>query len=199
MNFLAHLHLSGADPELMAGNLMGDFVKGRLAPDAYPPGILRGLRLHRFIDAAAGRNEWFNRSRYRLEAGFGLYRGVLVDLFYDHFLAKDWASYSPVPLAEYLAESHRCLAAHREYLPERLANILPTIFDDLIPSYTTVAGIERALFRMARRIGRPDSPLIAGATALTAHYEGLHADFRSFLPELAAEIAARRQEWDPVP
>ncbi|HEY5975737.1 MAG TPA: DUF479 domain-containing protein, partial [Geobacteraceae bacterium] len=74
MNFLFHLYLSGDDPELMVGNLMGDFVKGRLMPGRFPIGIERGLVLHRAIDSEAGRNGHFRSSRQRLDERFGLYR-----------------------------------------------------------------------------------------------------------------------------
>lgn len=188
MNFLAHLYLSGDDPELMVGNLMGDFVKGRLAPGQYPAGVQRGIVLHRRIDSAAGRSEFFQRSRLRLDQRFGLYRAVLVDLFYDHFLAVDWHSYSPVPLDSFLSEGYRRLQARQALLPERLRKILPTIFTELLPSYREVAGIERALQRMAGRIGRP-SPLADGAAELLAHYAPLRDDFCRFLPAIESEVA----------
>ena len=103
MNFLAHLILSGDRPELLVGNLMGDFVKGRLE-GRFSPGIRAGLELHRGIDSFAHRNEIFSESKRRIAPSFGLYRGVLVDLFYDHFLAVHWDDYANEPLPRFLEE-----------------------------------------------------------------------------------------------
>jgi acyl carrier protein phosphodiesterase len=192
VNFLFHLYLSGDDPELMVGNLMGDFVKGRLT-GAYPAGIERGIALHRAIDSAAGRSEHFRRSRQRLDPRFGLYRGVLVDLYYDHFLAKDWARYHPRPLSMYLAETRLTTDLYRRHLPERLVGLLPVIFEQWLPSYQEPAGIEQALRRMAQRVGRPN-PLAEGGGELVRHYEELRADFREFLPEIRGMLAENLQE-----
>ena len=182
MNFLAHLFLSGADPELLVGNLLGDFVKGRL-DGQFPAGIERGIWLHRRIDSFAGRNLHFLRSKRRIDASFGHYRGVLVDLFYDHFLAVQWDDYADVPLQPFLSGARRIVLEYEEILPERLARVVPVIFADLLPSYLEVNGIERALQRMSTRITRPNR-LGEGGAELRRHYDGLSDDFRKFLPEL---------------
>jgi acyl carrier protein phosphodiesterase len=104
MNFLAHLYLSGDDPELLVGNLMGDFVKGRLE-GRFPPGIERGIALHRRIDSFAAGNHNFLLSKRRIEPSFGLYRAVLVDLYYDHFLAIDWNEYAEVAFPRFVANA----------------------------------------------------------------------------------------------
>jgi acyl carrier protein phosphodiesterase len=182
VNFLAHLYLSGDDPQLLVGNLMGDFVKGRLE-GRYPPAIEQGIVLHRRIDSFAGRSPHFLRSKRRLDERFGLYRGVLVDLFYDHFLAAHWEEFADVPSSLFLADARRVLEEHREVLPERLWRIIPLMFEEWLPAYREIDGIARALLRMSGRIGRPN-PLGEGAGELTRHYEGLYGDFREFLPEV---------------
>lgn len=182
MNFLAHLFLSGADPELLVGNLLGDFVKGRLEGH-FPAGIERGILLHRQIDSFAGRNRHFLRSKKRLDTSFGHYRGVLVDLFYDHFLAVLWDEYANVPLQLFLSGAMRIVKEYEDILPERLRRIAPLIFTELLPSYLEVQGIERALQRMSTRIARPNR-LGEGGVELRRHYDWLCGDFREFLPEL---------------
>ena len=181
MNFLAHLYLSGDDPALMAGNLAGDFVKGRL-DGGFPDDIRRGLLLHRRIDSFAHRNDCFVRSRNRLDPAYGLYRGVLVDLFYDHFLAKGWGEWSAEPYPRFLDRARRAVAEHAKGLPEGFLRVVPVIFDELLPSYHEEVGIARALGRMAARINRPN-PLAGGVGELVRHYAVLEADFRSFLCE----------------
>jgi acyl carrier protein phosphodiesterase len=182
MNFLAHLYLSGDDPEVLVGNLLGDFVKGRLSGN-FPDGIERGIELHRRIDSFSGRSRHFIRSKRRLDESFGHYRGVLVDLFYDHFLAAHWDDYTDVPFQRFLADARQIAEEYAEVLPERMRLALPVIFAELLPSYREIEGIARALQRMSIRITRPNR-LGEGAIELRRHYNWLYDDFREFLPEL---------------
>lgn len=180
MNFLFHMLLSGGDDQILVGNFMGDFVKGPLA-DRFPERIRQGLNLHRRIDSFASRDDLFQRSRLRIDRRYGLYRGVLVDLFYDHFLVTEWHDWSDEPFDVYLARSRSIIERERAELPERLQRLVPTIFEELLPSYGTVAGIARALERMSRRVVR-ENPLAGAESELELNYEGLRADFRGFLP-----------------
>jgi len=179
MNILFHMLLSGADEQLMVGNFMGDFVKGPLT-DAYAPRIRQGLALHRKIDSFAQRDPAFQASRLRLSPRFGLYRGVLVDLFYDHFLARGWSEWSRVPFEEYCAASRLVVERYLPIMPPDLQGFVPVIFNELLPSYRSVAGIEAALRRMSRRVKRAN-PLGEGAAELTLHYDILQEDFRGFM------------------
>ena len=180
MNFLFHMLLSGADDQLLVGNFMGDFVKGRL-DERFPFRIRQGVMLHRRIDSFAGRDEHFRQSRLRISADYGLYRAVLVDLFYDHFLAREWEQWSNQPFTRYLADSRIAVERHHRELPERMQPLIPVIFDELLPSYGEVNGIGSALERMSRRVTRPN-PLAGGEAELVRHYDGLHEDFNAFIP-----------------
>jgi acyl carrier protein phosphodiesterase len=180
VNYLFHLYLSGDDPDIITGNFMGDFVKGRLGND-YPPRLQRGIELHRRIDSFAQNQTQFNQSRLRLDQSFGLYRGILVDLFYDHFLATTWKQWSPEPLTEYLQRVRGIVESREPYLPERLRELLPIIFQDMIPSYLEAEGVGRALARMSKRVKR-ENPLAGGGVELLLHYEELRGDFLKFLP-----------------
>ncbi|KAF0219247.1 MAG: hypothetical protein FD174_2333 [Geobacteraceae bacterium] len=191
MNFLAHLHLSGSDREILVGNLMGDFVKGRLA-GRFSPGITRGIELHRRIDSFASRNSIFSASKRRIDDSFGHYRGVLVDLFYDHFLAAEWDEYSDVPYPQFIESAYSTLRDHEAVLPERLLRVLPAMFGDWLPSYREVSGIQAVLRRMSARIIRPN-PLSSGIGELRRNYHPLREDFHRFFPELE-EYAERFRE-----
>lgn len=184
MNFLFHMYLSADDQELLVGNFMGDFVKGPLGDD-YPPRIRQGLLLHRKIDSFAQRDANFQTSRLRLSPEYGLYRGVLVDLFYDHFLANQWQAWSNQPFPDYLAWSRSIIEKHLTIMPPRLQELVPIIFSELLPSYKNIAGIESALKRMSRRVRR-DNPLAEGGAELTRHYEEIEADFERFI--MAAKL-----------
>ncbi len=185
MNFLTHLFLSGNAPELLVGNLMGDFVKGRLN-GRFPPGIEQGILLHREIDSFAGRNRHFLRSKRRLDQSFGLYRGVLVDLFYDHFLAAHWEDYADVSLSFFISDAWRVLCQHREFLPHRLRRIMPLMFSEWLPSYSDIRGIAAVLHRMSRLRLKRVNRLWEGAETLSRHYREFYGDFQEFFPELVA-------------
>ena len=184
MNFLFHLHLSGNDPDILTGNLMGDFVKGRISDD-YPPALRTGLMLHRRIDSFAQTQPLFRRSKERIDPSYGLWRGVLVDLFYDHFLAAEWEHWSQVPFDAYLRRARGMVEGNRRYLPERLQGILGVMFEELLPSYCEVQGIGRALERMAARVRR-NNPLPGAEQELLRNNAGLADDFRAFLPIVQA-------------
>jgi acyl carrier protein phosphodiesterase len=189
MNYLMHLYLAGDDPESLVGNMMGDFVKGRL-DDRYPPGVRQGIELHRRIDSFAAGNLFFLRSKRRLDPSFGLYRAVLVDLFYDHFLARRWEEFSPVPFEEFIGNAYRVLADHESLMPERLRQLLPRMFStNLLLTYREPEGIAAVLDRMSQRISR-SNPLDEGIRELSLRYDPLWEDFRHFLPELAEHVTA---------
>lgn len=178
MNILFHMFLSGHDEQLMVGNFMGDFVKGPL--DAtFAPRIRQGLQLHRKIDSFAQRNASFQASRLRLSPFFGLYRGVLVDLFYDHFLALEWRHCSGEAFDTYLTASRDIVDRYLPIMPQRLQEFVPVIFDELLPSYATITGIDAALKRMSRRLRR-ENPLGGGADELVLHYNDLKSDYERF-------------------
>ena len=184
MNFLTHLFLSNGAPEVLVGNLMGDFVKGRL-DGRFPTGIRQGILLHREIDSFTGKNWHFLRSKRRLDQSFGHYRGVLVDLFYDHFLAAHWEDYADVPLSVFISDAWRVLSEHRQYLPDKLQRIMPFMFRDWLPSYSHIDGIAAVLQRISLRLKRANR-LGEGAEELSRHYEELYGDFLKFIPELIA-------------
>jgi acyl carrier protein phosphodiesterase len=191
------MYLSGSDPELLVGNFMGDFVKGPIG-NVYAPRITLGLKLHRKIDSFAQKNIHFQASRLRLAPHFGLYRGVFVDLFYDHFLANEWKSWAELSLPAYISSTRAIVESYLGIMPERLQEFVPIIFTELLPSYASISGIESALVRMSRRVVRPNL-LAEGGAELTAHYEELKTDFNRFIVEAqrySAEFIAKAEAMD---
>jgi acyl carrier protein phosphodiesterase len=188
LNYLVHLYLAGADPELRLGGLMGDFVKGPLAA-RHPPGIIAGLRLHRRIDALAAVSPYCRASRRRLHPRFGHTRAVLVDIFYDHFLAAHWHEFHPQPLAAFAADVYRLLASHSDLLPPGLARIAPRMAEhDWLTSYRERPVVDVALARIANRLSRPTA-LGEGGMELERCGEELLEDFRGFMTEAREALA----------
>ena len=184
MNSLAHLHLGGAGPSQLLGSLYGDFVKGRL-DGRFGVEIETAIRLHRRIDAFTDRHPLVERARARFPVERRRTSGILLDLFFDHCLARDWDDYGDEPLAAFTGRVYRVLAAQAE-LPERLAHIAPRMAaQDWLGSYRNFAVLEQVLWGMSRRLSR--AHLLDGALAeLERLYEPLSEDFRAFYPQLQA-------------
>lgn len=151
MNFLAHLYLSGNDEQLMIGNFIADSVKGS-AYQKFPEGIKKGILLHRAIDFYSDNHSVFLKSVERLRPNYRKYAGVIVDIFYDHFLAKNWRSYSDKPLQQYASEVHSLMLKNVLHFPEKSLMFLRYAFrTNLLVSYASTEGIGEVLYGMSRR------------------------------------------------
>jgi acyl carrier protein phosphodiesterase len=182
LNYLVHLYLSGSDPEIQLGGLMGDFVKGRIPTD-YPEKIALGLHLHRRIDSLAQNSPHTRRSRQRLDPKFGHGRGIIVDIFYDHFLAANWRDYSTSHLTSYAADVYELLQASHQQLPHGLQQVAPRMIEyNWLVSYQHREVVGKALQRIAQRLSRP-LPLAEGVDDLDAHEVSLMQDFAGFMNE----------------
>ncbi|BAL22966.1 ACP phosphodiesterase [Azoarcus sp. KH32C] len=191
MNFLAHALLAGDAQADQLGGLIGDFVKGPL-PAGLPDDVAAGVRLHREIDAFAETEPAFRRSRARVSAERRRVAGVMVDMFYDHFLARHWSDFHPEPLEVFTARMYRLMSEHGELLPPRLAAILPRMREsDWLGSYESPEIIAMALDRMAHRLSRAN-PLTGSGAELLADYAGFEADFREFMATARAFASHRR-------
>ncbi len=186
MNFLAHALLAGPDPGSRVGGMLGDFVKDRLdpAPAELPQTVVAGLVLHRRIDSYADAHLAFQRSRRRVSAERRRVAGIMIDMFYDHFLAVHWSKFSAEPLEDFTANVYRLLAAHETLFPPRFASLFPYMqADDWLSSYRSLDVIGTALDRMAvKRLTRPNT-LAGAATELRANYTGFEEDFFAFFPD----------------
>ena len=182
MNYLVHLYLSGSDPEIQLGGLMGDFVKGRIPTD-YPVKIALGLHLHRRIDSLAQNSPHTRRSRQRLDHKFGHGRGIIVDIFYDPFLAANWRDYSTSHLTSYVADVYKLLQASHQQLPHGLQQVAPRMIEyNWLVSYQHREVVGKALQKIAQRLSRP-LPLAEGVDDLDTHEVSLMKDFAGFMNE----------------
>jgi len=183
MNYLAHLFLSKGTPESLIGNLLGDFVKGT-AVNLYPEEIRKGIDLHRKVDSYTDSHAIVRSSKSLVCSHRRRFAGVLIDVFYDHFLAKNWREYSEIPLRDFSQHVYKILQENCDILPESLQRVLPTIIArDLLSSYQEIAEIGITLTRMSARIKRTNN-LASGIEDLTANYQRLESDFRDFFPDL---------------
>jgi len=196
MNFLAHALLAGSADADRIGGLMGDFVKGIL-PAGLPPDLASGVALHRAIDSFADRHPAFIASRARVTPTRRRVSGVLVDLFYDHLLARDWSSHAPGTLDQYTSELYVVLRSYSSQLPEKAREVGELMrTHDWLCSYRHVASVGRAIDRMSIYRLRRTNPLAGGIEEFLADPDGFAADFRTFLPDaltFAANWRAARE------
>ena len=186
MNFLAHAVLAGdADPDRIGG-LLGDFVKGVL-PAGLPPDLAAGVALHRAIDSFADRHPAFIASRARISPLRRRVGGVLVDLFYDHLLARDWNAWrndAPGTLEDYTAQLYLALDDFDTVLPEKAREVPARMRAyDWLTSYRHVEAVGEAIDRMAIYRLRRANPLAGGIEEFLADADGFESDFRRFLPD----------------
>lgn len=184
MNYLAHLHLGGAQPGALLGSLYGDFVKGPLG-GRWPADIEAGIRLHRQIDAFTDSHPLVLQAKQRFPRERRRYAGILIDLFFDHCLAAHWLDYAAEPLPDFTARVYQVLREEPE-LPAKLALIVPRMTaQDWLGSYREFAVMEQVVAGMSRRLSRPEG-LVGGVAELERLYVPLQQDFREFYPQLQA-------------
>jgi acyl carrier protein phosphodiesterase len=183
MNFLAHIYLSGDNELLTIGNFAGDGVRGNKYK-SYPIEVQAGIQLHREIDTFTDAHPLFRKCTKRLHEGYGHYSGVIVDIFFDHFLAKNWSAYSDVPLAAYINNFYKSLDRHFEVLPPRFQNLTPIMIEgNWLLSYASIEGIQLVLDGMNKRTkGR--SKMNEATKELKEHYEAFENDFTAFFKAL---------------
>lgn len=189
MNYLVHLYLSDPSPMVRLGNLMGDFVKGRLEDLPYPPDIIRGLQQHRQVDTYSLHSSVVKISRERIDSRFSYFRGILIDVFYDHFLASNWQQHADGRLEDFAAETYNLLEEYNDILPDGLKGIAPRMTQyNWLVSYREVEVMERALVRIGQRLSRKN-PLAEGYGELIKNYDELEQDSANFLATAKKHLA----------
>jgi acyl carrier protein phosphodiesterase len=167
----------------MIGNFVADSIKGKKYL-SYPADIQKGILLHRQIDTATDSHPAFRKSTKRLHEKYGHYSGIIVDIFYDHFLAKNWIDYSNTPLEDYIQSFYQLLRDNFEVLPENIQKMAPTMIKgNWLLIYSNLEGIDRVLAGMNRRTKNRSGMDTAGKE-LRASYAFFEADFRLVFKDL---------------
>lgn len=153
MNYLGHAFLSMGDPEILVGNMIGDYVKGRKALEEYPEKIKKGILLHRKIDSMADEHPATLRAKVWFREAYGLYSGPLIDIFYDHFLATDPHYFkSEKVLFDFTQDTYSKLEQYQQYFPPSFARMFPYMKEhNWLYNYRHVKGIERSLGGLEKR------------------------------------------------
>jgi len=188
VNYLAHLFLSPPGEDALLGSLMGDFVKGPLTSDAisarYSAEMMRAIGLHRKIDSFTDTHPVVRESWSRVSKSRRRFAGVMIDIFYDHYLAKHWDDFHHRPLSEFTDDFYAILGRRQSEMPERLQRISNSMISlDWLGSYAHPQSVRNALNRISLRLRR-ENTLIDSADELMDNYEEIELDFRRFLPDV---------------
>lgn len=183
MNYLAHLFLSGEDEEVLIGNFIGDYVKGRNFMN-YSEKIRKGITLHRNIDMFTDTNAIVRASKSRFSHCYGKYSGVITDILYDHFLTRNWNKFSPVSLRSFASTSYSILKRNFSILPEEVQLFAPSFINKRwLTKYKSIKGIEKVLRKMTKRTTLPDYTDYA-IDVLKIEYDFIDEEFMTYFPKI---------------
>lgn len=183
MNFLAHIYLSGDNDLIKIGNFMADGIRGKQF-EHFPPDVQKGIILHRFIDTYTDTHLIFKTSTKRLHDRYHHYAGVIIDIIYDHFLAKNWNSYSDEKLENFINRFYSSLHTNYNILTDKTQNLMPIMIErNWLLSYQTVEGIHQILAQMDRR-SKNISKMQFASEELIEFYSEFEDEFTLFFKDL---------------
>lgn len=183
MNFLSHLYLAGESEGLIIGNFIADSVKGN-AFDQFAPEIQKGIILHRKIDAFTDSHPVVEQSKQRLREKYKKYASVIVDIYYDHYLAVNFHHYSENSLKDFTQKIYTLIQNNHSILPEKSKRFTAYMLQyNILYEYSTFEGIGQVLEGMAYRASF-QSNMQHAIHDLKEHYPLFENEFKEFFPEL---------------
>ena len=193
MNYLAHIYLSGDNEKLMIGNFIADSIKGK-DWKKYDVGIQKGIMLHRAIDHFTDTHEIVKESKKRLWGNYRHYNAVIVDIFYDHFLAKHWNKYHDIDLHVFSLNSYDTLHRNHEVLPDKTKLFFKfMVKNNWLYNYQYIEGIEKVMHGMSRRTSF-NSGMEKSTNELEKFYSEFSSEFESFFPLLKQFVESKITE-----
>jgi len=183
VNYLAHIYLSNEEEEITLGNFIADGVKGKKYVQ-FPLGIQQGILLHRAIDSYTDEHPIVRKSTKRLHKKYSHYSGVIVDILYDHFLAKNWTQYHSIPLHKYTENFYNLINSNFDRLTPRIQKMMPYMIEqNWLLSYASIDGIGKILDQMNRRTNN-QSKMNLAVLELTTYYKEFEEEFTLFFEDI---------------
>jgi len=185
LNYLAHSFLSFQNTDLIIGNFIADSIQGNRFENL-TEGIIKGIKLHRKIDVFTDSHPIFLTSKRRFSKDFDKYSGVLMDIFYDHYLAKNFSLYSTLSLQEHAVGIYYILKKNHDYLPEPAKRFYSYMTErNILFEYSSLKGIETVLTHLSNRI-RNRFELQLAVPILEKDYVEIEEEFFIFFDHLMA-------------
>jgi len=179
MNYLAHAILSGDNEDIILGGFIADAVKGNPVKN-YDGFVLHGIRIHRLIDEYTSHHPVFSSSRKRIN---NKYSGVIVDMFYDHFLAANWHDYSKIPLKEFTSGIYKIALKKYLILPVKIKKMLPFMMSsDWLASYADLSILQKNFEGLASRT-KFNSGMEYAVGELKKNYNLYNLEFKDFFQD----------------
>lgn len=193
MNFLSHLYLAGDSEGLIIGNYIADSVKGN-AFDKFPEEIQKGILLHRKIDAFTDSHDVVEQSKQRLREKYRKFSSVIVDIFYDHYLAANFSRYAGLELRPFVSNIYELVLSNKHLLPEKSARFTHYMLEhDILYAYSKLEGIEKVLRGMDSRT-KFDSNMEKSVEDLKEFYDLFKNEFELFFPDLEQHVKGLIEE-----
>ena len=193
MNFLAHIYLSGTNDFIKIGNFMADSIHGKRYLE-YSGDLQKGILLHRYIDTFTDAHPIYRKSKHRLHEKYGHYAGVIMDIVYDHFLAKNWSSYFNENLEVYCNKFYSLMQKNYDILTPKTQNLLPYMIDqNWLVKYASLEGLEIVLFQMDYRTKHRVN-MQEAIVEVKIFYTELETEFTLFFQELQLHCQQKLQE-----
>ena len=193
MNFLAHIYLSGDNDLVKIGNFMADNITGNKY-EHFPEDVQKGIMLHRAIDSYTDAHPVFRQGTKRLHPVYHHYAGVIMDMFYDHFLAKNWQDYHHLPVKQYAQKFYKMLEDNRSILATKTKNMMPHLITyDWLNAYADTEGMARILTQMDNRT-KNKSGMRNAVNELLQYYDTFEAEFREFFKDLQNHVKEKSAE-----
>lgn len=185
MNYLGHAYLSYGKPELLVGNLLGDYVKGSKILDTFPAGIKEGILLHRKIDEYTDKHIANSLAKNYFRADYQLYAGAFVDTLYDHYLANDPRHFnSEKELEIFAAQTYKTIQEYWEIIPEQAkVPFHNMIQQNWLYNYRTVKGIQKAFDGLVRKAEHLSDSSAAYRISIQHYYE-LNQRYYEFIDDV---------------
>lgn len=184
MNYLAHIYLADLTNTSRIGNFLGDFVRGNVDTLPFSQNYKFGIILHRKIDVFTDSHPIVIQSKNRMSKERRRFAGIIIDIAYDHFLAKNWKKFSSVKLSDFVQSFYNELMNQNEKLPEKLTYVLPYIIKyNWLENYKMLDGISKSLNGLAKRFKRENS-LLNSVIEIEQNYKELESDFNIFFKDL---------------
>jgi acyl carrier protein phosphodiesterase len=194
MNYLAHALLANKSAATLVGGLMGDFVKGRISPEL-PGEIRHGILEHRSIDRFTDTHVSVLASKRLVSPLRRRFAGIMVDVFFDHFLARHWERFADYPLQDFTAHVYGTLYRHWHLLPDRLQQVLTAMAsEDWLASYRDINAIHASINGISLHRLRRQNSLHHGAVELERNYTEFEAHFHVFFPDLVGFARSMTRE-----
>ncbi len=167
----------------MIGNFIADHIRGNNY-EGFSKEIQQGIFLHREIDTFTDAHKIVRKSKRRLHKRYRHYDGVIIDIFYDYFLAKNWATYSAIPLDVYTKSVYQLFDKISSELPAKSQQFIKYMIEyDILFNYQYKEGIAKVLNGMNHRT-KGKSQMNLAIEDLSLLEAELQEDFTSFFQDL---------------